>query len=102
METGPPTTDKEYSMRMADRIRETLQEALAPIVLEVVDDSARHAGHAGNPGGVGETHFQIRVVAAGFAGQSRVVRHRRVNQLLAAEFGRGLHALQLTLLAPGE
>lgn len=89
-------------MRMAERIRETLNEALAPTLLEVVDDSARHAGHAGNPGCAGETHFQIRVVAESFAGQSRVVRHRRVNQLLAAEFERGLHALQLTLLAPGE
>ncbi|MFA5121567.1 BolA family protein [Zavarzinia sp.] len=88
-------------MRMADRIRRTLESALAPATVAVIDDSGRHAGHAGNAGG-GETHFQVRVVSPAFAGQGRVARHRRVNDLLAGEFGRGLHALQLTLLTPDE
>ncbi len=88
-------------MRMADRIREKLEQALAPAAVEVTDDSARHAGHAGSAPG-GETHFNVKVVSAAFAGQGRVARHRLVNGLLAEEFGKGLHALQLTLLAPGE
>lgn len=88
-------------MRMADRIREKLEQALSPALVEVIDDSARHAGHAGHREG-GETHFNVRVVAAAFKGQGRVARHRQVNVLLAREFADGLHALQLTLLAPGE
>jgi len=86
---------------MADRIREKLQQALSPTVLDVVDDSARHAGHAGH-GEAGETHFNVKIVSAAFAGQGRVARHREVNALLAQEFKDGLHALQLILLAPGE
>lgn len=88
-------------MRMADRIRERLESALDGAVVTVVDDSARHAGHAGAGEG-GESHFNVRVTAPAFAGQGRVARHRLVNGLLAEEFGKGLHALQLTLLAPGE
>lgn len=88
-------------MRMADRIRQRLETALDGAEVTVVDDSARHAGHAGAGEG-GESHFNVRVVAPVFAGQGRVARHRLVNGLLAEEFGKGLHALQLTLLAPGE
>lgn len=89
-------------MRMADRIRERLESALEGATVTVTDDSGRHAGHAGNPQGAGESHFNVRVIAPAFAGQSRVARHRLVNGLLAAEFDKGLHALQLTLLAPDE
>ncbi len=65
------------------------------------DDSALHAGHAGaRPGG--ETHFHVRVVAPKFVGLSRVARTRLVNEALRAEFDTGLHALALTLRAPGE
>lgn len=88
-------------MRMADRIRERLEAALDGAEVTVIDDSARHAGHAGAGEG-GESHFNVRVVAPVFAGQGRVARHRLVNGLLVEEFGKGLHALQLTLLAPGE
>lgn len=88
-------------MRMADRIRARLESALEGAEVTVVDDSARHAGHAGAGEG-GESHFNVRVRAPAFAGQGRVARHRLVNGLLAEEFGQGLHALQLTLLAPGE
>ena len=88
-------------MRMADRIRARLESALEGAEVTVVDDSARHAGHAGAGEG-DESHFNVRVRAPAFAGQGRVARHRLVNGLLADEFGKGLHALQLTLLAPGE
>ena len=85
----------------AERIQETLQAALAPADVEVVDDSARHAGHAGaQPGG--ETHYSVLAVSAKFEGLSRVARHRLVNEALGAEFGGGLHALSLTLRTPGE
>jgi BolA family transcriptional regulator, general stress-responsive regulator len=89
------------TMTRAERIRDALQAALAPASVEVVDDSARHAGHSGaQPGG--ETHYSVLAVSPKFDGLSRVARHRLVNQVLSHEFGGGLHALSLTLRAPGE
>jgi BolA family transcriptional regulator, general stress-responsive regulator len=84
-----------------DRIRTALQTAFAPTLLDITDDSARHAGHAGaKPGG--ETHYSIKLVSAAFAGQSRVARSRAVHDALADEFRDGLHALSLTLRSPAE
>ncbi len=78
-----------------------MRAALAPAEVEVVDDSARHAGHAGaQPGG--ETHYSVLAVSPRFEGLSRVARHRLVNDALGAEFGAGLHALSLTLRTPEE
>ncbi|WP_270934786.1 BolA family protein [Falsiroseomonas oryzae] len=87
--------------RRADRIAETLQAAFAPARVEVVDDSHRHAGHAGAAPG-GETHYSVRVVSPAFAGMNRVARSRAVHEALAGEFGTGLHALALTLRTPDE
>jgi BolA protein len=86
-----------------DLIRDKLTHALHPTELEVVDDSARHAGHAGAKGlPAGETHFNVRVVAAAFAGKSRIERHRMVNFILANELKAGVHALAIDAKAPGE
>jgi len=69
----------------AARLEAVLTQAFAPVVLRVVDDSARHAGHAGaQPGG--ETHYSVVVVAEAFRGMSRVARSRAVHAALAAEF----------------
>lgn len=88
-------------MTTADRIRATLTAALQPTRLAVHDDSHRHAGHHGaRP--EGETHFRVEIVSAAFAGQTRVARQRRVYGLLADELAGGVHALQLTTLAPDE
>ncbi len=85
----------------AERIRALVSAALAPVLLEVRDDSALHAGHAGaTPGG--ETHYSVLVVSGRFAGQGRVARHRMVNAALGEEFTQGLHALALTLRTPEE
>lgn len=84
-----------------DRLRAALSEAFAPTQLEVADDSAQHAGHAGAAAG-GETHYTIRMVSAHFSGQSRVARWRAVHSLLDTEFRQGLHAVSLLLRAPGE
>lgn len=88
-------------MQYATRIREKLTAGLAPDRLEVVDDSARHAGHAGADA-AGETHFHVTVVSAAFAGKSRVERQRMVYTLLADELRERVHALGLTTYAPGE
>jgi BolA protein len=88
-------------MAMADRISERLRAAFEPELIEVEDESHRHHGHGGWREG-GNTHFRVRLVAARFAGQSRVARHRLVNDALKAEFADGVHALALDLKAPGE
>ena len=89
------------STRVAERIRAKLSAALAPERLAVIDESHRHAGHAGAAPG-GETHFRVEIVAAAFAGVSRLARQRRVYAILADELAAGVHALALVTLAPGE
>ena len=95
-----PNTPSGLSDSRAARIEAALAR-LDPVTIDVEDDSAKHAGHAGATAG-GQTHYNVRIVSPRFAGLNRVARHRLVNQALAAEFETGLHALSLTLKAPGE
>ncbi|MBV9331664.1 MAG: BolA family transcriptional regulator [Alphaproteobacteria bacterium] len=88
-------------MTMEDRIRRKLAGHFHPDELLVVDESARHAGHAGaRPGG--ETHFDVRIVSPAFEGVSRVERQRLVYSVLADELKASVHALSLTTLTPAE
>lgn len=90
------------------RIRDKLHAALAPVRLEVIDDSHKHSGHAhvatkpGRTSAEGETHFRIKVVSEAFKGKSRVDRHRMVNTLLSAEIADGVHALAIDAKTPDE
>jgi len=87
--------------QVADTIRRKLQAAFAPQRLEVLDQSAQHAGHAGaRPGG--ETHFDVVIVASAFAGKNRIARQRDVYAALKEELSGPVHALSLKALAPGE
>ena len=86
---------------VADLIRDKLTRGLAPDRLDVVDDSHKHAGHAGAHEG-GESHFTVTVVSSAFQGLGRVERQRRVNGLLAEELAGPVHALSVKALAPGE
>ncbi|MFD1625896.1 BolA family protein [Azospirillum griseum] len=88
-------------MEYAARIRQKLTDGLSPDRLEVVDESHRHAGHAGADA-KGETHFHVTVVSAAFTGQSRVARQRMVYALLADELRERVHALALTTQTPAE
>lgn len=88
-------------MALRDLIVETLTGDFAPAGLSVLDESGQHAGHSGaRPGG--ETHFRVEVVAAAFAGKTRIERHRMINRSLAPAFARGLHALAIRARAPDE
>ena len=88
-------------MSVADTIRDKLTGRFAPTRLVISDDSHRHAGHAGaQPGG--ETHFAVTIVAPAFIGLSRVARQRLVYETLADELATRIHALSLTIRAPGE
>ena len=78
-------------------IRAALERSLAPTALEVLDDSARHAGHAGARSG---GHYRVCVVSAAFAGRSRLERHRLVYQALEPLMCQGIHALNIRAGAP--
>jgi BolA protein len=88
-------------MSVAATIERKLSARFAPTRLEITDDSAQHAGHAGARAG-GETHFSVVLVSPVFAGMGRVARQRLVYETLADEFVGGVHALALTTLAPDE
>ncbi len=88
-------------MSVAETMRRKLIEALQPTRLEIIDDSHRHAGHAGARAG-GESHFTVEIVAAAFAGKSRLERQRLVYGALAEELREPVHALALRTLAPDE
>jgi BolA protein len=81
------------------RIDARLREQLAPERLEIVDDSAKHAGHAGARGG---GHFAVTLVSRRFEGLSTVQRHRLVYEALGEMMKTDIHALSLRALAPGE
>jgi BolA protein len=81
-------------------MRARLEPALHPLRLEIVDESAAHAGHAGAADGAG--HYRLLAVSERFTGLSRVGRHRLVYDLLIDLMQRDIHALAMTLLAPDE
>jgi BolA family transcriptional regulator, general stress-responsive regulator len=85
-------------MQLPDEIRMRLA-ALAPVRLDIEDDSARHAGHAGNGGG---GHFTITIVSSHFSGKSRIMRHRVVYQALEDLIPSRIHALSIRAHAPDE
>lgn len=85
-------------MAVADDIRSRLREAFAPQLLEVVDESERHRGHAGWREG-GESHFRVTIAAPAFAGMSRLDRHRAVHAALGPELMGRIHALALDIRA---
>jgi BolA protein len=87
-------------MSVAARIRERLA-ALEPSSLELIDESAQHAGHAGaRPGG--DTHWRLTIVSPRFAGQPTVARHRMIYQALGELMQHPIHALAITARAPEE
>lgn len=90
-------------MSRDERIKNILQQ-LNPVVLELKNDSDKHAGHAGHMGvePTGETHYKLKIVSEVFKNLSRVDRQRKVYDLLRAEFNSGLHALELKTLTPEE
>ena len=87
--------------RVTQAIRDKLTAAFQPERLEVVDDSARHAGHASAPGG-GESHFNVVIVSGAFKGRSRIQRQRDVYTALSEELAGPVHALSIKAFAPGE
>lgn len=91
---------------VATIIREKVTSALSPQLLVIEDDSWRHAGHH-HEGGMdarpgGESHFNLTVVCAAFEGQSRLMRQRAINAILAEELAGPVHALSIKAMTPEE
>ena len=85
-------------MIVAQNIRSKLTEAFEPVSLSITDESSQHAGHTGaRP--EGETHFRVVIVAAAFAGKSRVDCQRMVYAVLADELAGPVHALSVSAKA---
>lgn len=82
----------------AQAIADTLRVALQPDTLEVLDESAAHAGHAGANGSGFGTHFRVRIGSPLFTGRSRVAQHRLVYDSLRVFMDQGLHALAIEVL----
>lgn len=84
-------------MSLEDEIRRRLA-ALAPEQLELIDDSALHAGHAGAR--AGGKHFRLTIVSAAFAGKNTVARHRMIYDALGDLMQRDIHALAIQARSP--
>lgn len=84
-----------YHTRMVQK----LTEALSPTTLVLLDESAQHAGHAGNPGG-GETHFNLEIASEAFRGLKQLECHRLVYKVLEGELEERVHALSIKTSTP--
>ena len=84
----------------AARMRELMNAALTPSVLELTDESALHAGHAGAASG--GSHFRVKIVSPRFEGQRLVMRHRLVYDSVHEMMHTEIHALAITAVAPSE
>jgi len=81
-------------------IRTRLEQAFQPLALEIIDESAKHAGHAGAAGGGG--HYIVNIVSAAFADKSPIQRHRLVYDALDDMMQREIHALSIQARTPEE
>jgi len=84
----------------ADQMQQVLQQALAPTMLEVLDESAAHAGHAGAGPDPFGTHFRVRIASPLFTGLSRVAQHRLVYDPLRQMIAQGVHAIAIEVVSP--
>jgi BolA protein len=87
-------------VNVAEEMRRRLG-ALAPLRMELVDESAKHAGHAGAAPG-GNTHWNLTIVSAAFTGKPTVARHRMIYQALGELMQNPIHALAIRARSPDE
>ena len=87
-------------MTVAEDIRRRL-ETLSPLQMELLDESAKHAGHAGAAPG-GNTHWKLTIVCAAFEGKPTLARHRMIYQALGDLMRHPIHALSITAKSPDE
>jgi BolA protein len=83
-----------------NEIRRRLETTFTPEALEIIDDSHKHAGHAGAKSGMG--HFDVMIVAVAFAGQGLLQRHRMIYAALGELMQTDIHALSISAHSPDE
>ncbi|HRL53024.1 MULTISPECIES: BolA family protein [Acidovorax] len=83
---------------IAEQMHRQLAQTLSTTALEVIDESAAHAGHAGSNGTDFGTHFRVRIASPFFTGKSRVAQHRLVYDALQEFIDQGVHALAIEIL----
>ena len=83
---------------IAEQMHRQLAQTLSTTALEVIDESAAHAGHAGSNGTDFGTHFRVRIASPFFTGKSRVTQHRLVYDALQEFIDQGVHALAIEIL----
>ena len=88
-------------MSVAETIEQKIRAALAVSHMELVDESSKHAGHAGARAG-GESHFRLLVVSPDFSGKNRVARQKEIYRILREEMAGPIHALSLDARTPEE
>ena len=88
-------------MSVADDIRQLVEKQCAPVSFDIVNESDKHAGHAG-ANETGETHFRLTIVSERFSGLPPVARHRLVMTVLKPLLDGPVHALALTTKTPAE
>lgn len=88
------------SDRRLDSLRQTLESAFQPTRLQIIDESWKHAGHAGASDGGG--HFAVEITATAFEGKNRLERQRMVYESLKEDFGFVIHALSVRANTPDE
>ena len=86
------------SLPTAAALEASLREALKPTLLEVIDESAAHAGHVGAGAEGYGTHFRVRIASPLFEGRPRVARHRLVYDALQIFIAQGVHAIAIETL----
>ncbi len=86
-------------MTVLQTIETLLNQAFAPVQLEILNESHMHKGHVGSPG-TGESHFRITIVSETFQGKSRVECHRMINEVLSEQISGPVHALAIKASAP--
>ncbi|RMA43212.1 BolA family protein [Rhodophyticola porphyridii] len=83
-------------MTRTEKIQSRLAQAFDPVLLEVIDESESHRGHAGYQEG-GESHFRVTIQSDGFEGLSRIAQHRAVHEALGRDLMGEIHALSLDI-----
>jgi len=83
-------------MTRVDTIRDRITEALEPTILELMDDSAQHRGHAGSAGGAG--HYTVNIASVKFQGKSKVECHKLIYSALAGMITDEIHALKIKII----
>jgi len=83
-------------------IEKRLQTQLSPVKLEIIDDSAKHAGHAGARENPGAGHYKVLICSSSFAGKNKIQRHRMVYEAIGSLMHTSIHALQLETKSPDE